>query len=135
MKLTIYRADHPDYKAAEEFAGLYESVLENFIPDVNNASVEQLSAVRELVLCVCDAAARDDLIFGTVINGLFWELDELIAYLERSAERPDLNCADLLERLYQSTPDALFPNAVKELISNLPEGIKAQVLTLSESYS
>ncbi|WP_337909190.1 hypothetical protein [Vibrio cholerae] len=134
MKLTIFRADHANFKEAEEFSGLYESVLETFIPDVNNASVEQLNAVRELVLCICDAAARDDLIVGTVINGIFWELDELIAYLEQSVERPDLNCADLLERLYQSTPDALFSNAVKELISNLPESIKSQVLTLSESY-
>ncbi|EJG2034199.1 hypothetical protein ACJO17_19190 [Vibrio parahaemolyticus] len=146
-KLSIYRAEHGSYTEALKCGAVYHSTGDELEPEFVDGPagrVTYLSDMYSVIQTVCNAAGRDDLVFGTVINNIFWELDELIDHFEKVNQWPCENYPEKVEKLAQDAHKGcgliyeLFANryidAIDNLVLDLPKGVKEQVINLAENY-
>lgn len=146
-KLYIYRADHGSFAEALKCEAVYQSTgdaLEPEFVDGPAGRVTYLSDMHSAIQTVCNAAGRDDLVFGTVIKGIFWELEELIDHFEKINEWPSENYPEKVEKLAQDAHKGCgliyelfasrYVNEIDNLVFNLPKGVKDQVIKLAENY-
>lgn len=81
---------------------------------------------------------------GMDINGIFWQLDELINHIEKKGEFPSVHYPQLIESVAQEAHkgsglvyelfSSRFNSAIENLTYSLPFGVKEQVLNLAVQF-
>ncbi|WP_187378160.1 hypothetical protein [Vibrio cholerae] len=84
------------------------------------------------------------LVGGMNINGIFWQLDELIHHIEKKGEFPSVHYPQLIESVAQEAHkgsglvyelfSSRFNSAIENLTYSLPFGVKEQVLNLAVQF-